>query len=774
MATVPVRYPNRIRECIKLSGYTVQEVAAKTDIPVRTLFDYCAGRTAIPRERLEMIAELTGYPIEYLFPLHVNINDSSSATTLLWNVPHQRNPFFTGREQLLQHLRDTLHTDGAAVLTHPQVISGLGGVGKTHIAIEYAYRYHDEYQAIFWIKADTGENLLADFMTIAQFLNLPEQHAEEQALAVAAVIQWFKTHPKWLLIFDNADDLAMVQQFMPPALGGHILLTTRAQAVGRLAQRIDVECMTPEVGALFLLRRASLIAPGASLEQASPAQCESAVAIVRELGGLPLALDQAGAYIEESSYHLEGYLKLYRRQRAALLKRRGGFATDHPAPVATTWSLSFERVEQADPVAADLLRLCAFLDPDAIPEEILLEGAREPGSQSESVSLDQLRVNEAIEVLLRFSLIRRNAETGTLTIHRLVQAVLQDTMDKEMQRLWAERAVIVVYRAFPRTITMEKWQACQRCLPHVQICAAQIVQYKFTFPEAARLLNQAGYYSRERGLYKDAEVLYQQALTIREQTLGPEHLDTAQSSYNLARLYFEQGRYAEGEQLHQRTLSICERLLGPEHPDVAESLNSLALLYWAWGKYEQSEPLYQRALPIREKILGLDHPDTAHCLNNMALLYVTQGKYAEAEQLHQHALAIREKVFGDIHPDTAQSLQNLAGLYYAKGDQSKYGEAEHLYQRALAIREQLLGPTHPQTAKALHNLALLYEAQGRYAEAEPLYQRALTIREQVLGPESPKTVATVESYALLLRKMQREKEATSLEERVKAIPLLSL
>ena len=129
--------------------------------------------------------------------------------------------------------------------------------GKHHIAIEYAYRYHQDYEAIFWIKADTRENLLADFMTIAQFLNLPEQHAEEQALAVAAVIQWFKTHPKWLLIFDNADDLAMVQQFMPPALGGHILLATRAQAVGRLAQRFDVECMTPEVGALFLLRRAS-------------------------------------------------------------------------------------------------------------------------------------------------------------------------------------------------------------------------------------------------------------------------------------------------------------------------------------------------------------------------------------------------------------------------------------------------------------------------------------------------------------------------------------
>src|SRR5260370_8539243 len=339
MATVPVRYPNRLRECIKLIGYTVQEVAAKRESPVGKVVDYWAGGRAIPRERFEMIAELTGYPIEYLIPLHVNINDSSSATTLLWNVPHQRNPFFTGREQLLQYLRDTLHTDRAAVLTHPQVISGLGGGGQTHIAIEYAYRYHQDYEAIFWIKADTHENLLADFMTIAQFLNLPEQHAEEQALAVAAVIKWFKTHPQWLLIFDNADDLAMVQQFMPPALGGHILLTARAQDVGRLAQRIDAECMTPHVGALVFLRRASLIVPGASLEQASPAQCESAVAIVGELGGLPLALDQAGAYIEESSYHLEGYLKLYRLQRATCLKRLGGLSTDPPAQSAPTCSV---------------------------------------------------------------------------------------------------------------------------------------------------------------------------------------------------------------------------------------------------------------------------------------------------------------------------------------------------------------------------------------------------------------------------------------------------
>lgn len=554
MATVPVRYPNRIRECIKLSGYTVQEVAAKTDIPLRTLFDYCAGRTAIPRERLEMIAELTGYSAEYLIPLHMDINDSSSLTTLLWSVPHQRNPFFTGREQLLQHLHDTLHVDGAAVLTHPQAISGLGGVGKTHIAIEYAYRYHNEYQAIFWIKADTRENLLADFMTIAQLLNLPEQHAEDQALAVAAVNQWFKTHTQWLLIFDNADDLVMVQQFMPPALGGHILLTTRAQAVGRLAQRIDVECMTPEVGALFLLRRASLIVQDASLEQASPEQRESAVTIVRELGGLPLALDQAGAYIEESSYHLEGYLKLYRRQRAALLKRRGGFAPDHPAPVATTWSLSFERVEQANPVAADLLRLCAFLDPDAIPEEILLEGARDPGSQTESASLDQLRVNEAIEVLLHFSLIQRNAETGTLTVHRLVQAVLQDQMDEVTRHQWAERMVRAVNRAFPQTSNVYSASG----YPH----------------RAVQLLRVSIYVDQEHG---DKEKL-------------------AAALWNLAVQQQVLGRLSASEQSLRESIALCREIHDPFNE--AKAHQYFALLRAYQGMFKESFRYLDTALSL--------------------------------------------------------------------------------------------------------------------------------------------------------------------------------
>ncbi|MBV8694709.1 MAG: hypothetical protein JO183_04380 [Ktedonobacteraceae bacterium] len=324
-------------------------------------------------------------------------------------------------------------------------------VGKTQTVLEYAYRYAEQYQTVFWVKADTRENLISDMLSLANLLHLPERDAHDRAVTMAAIKRWLHEHTGWLLIFDNADDLTLLHEVLPTDYRGHILLTTRAQAIGGLAQRIEMEQMSQEIGALFLLRRAGIIGPDATLEDASERDGTLAKELVCQLGGLPLALDQAGAYIEESASSLQEYALLYRQHRYELLKRRGGLTTDHPEPVATTWSLAFAQVEQIDAVAADIVRLCAFLDPDTIPEEIITEGVQASRSSLDAVTLDQLRVNQAIEVLLRFSLIQRNSETRTLTVHRLMQVAIQDTMDKEMQHMWSQRAVQAVYRAFPST-----------------------------------------------------------------------------------------------------------------------------------------------------------------------------------------------------------------------------------------------------------------------------------------------------------------------------------
>jgi hypothetical protein len=276
---------------------------------------------------------------------------SRAALPDVWNIPYPRNSFFIGREDTLSLLRTYLQAGKTTAISQLALaLSGLGGIGKTQIAVEYAYRYHQNYQFVLWARAESREALTSSYVAIADLLKLPEKGERDQTITVQAVKCWLQTKNGWLLILDNADELALLPEFLPPSLGGHLLLATRASALGRLAQRVEVLTLPSEQGALLLLRRAMLLPSDAPLTQTSTSDRELAVQIFQELGGLPLALDQAGAYLEETGYDLTEYLQIYRRRRKELLKRRGGLVADHPEPVATTWSLSF-----------DLLRVCAYL-----------------------------------------------------------------------------------------------------------------------------------------------------------------------------------------------------------------------------------------------------------------------------------------------------------------------------------------------------------------------------------------------------------------------------
>jgi tetratricopeptide (TPR) repeat protein len=712
----------------------------------------------------------TKEPVEIPFSIaHIQVPQPSSTIATspdqqmeqpqtIWNVPYRQNPFFTGREHLLKQLHERLTTTRATALTQAQAISGLGGIGKTQTAIEYAYLYRSDYHFILWVNAVTQTALIADFVTLATLLQLPEKDEQDQQVVVAAVKRWLATHSDWLLILDNADDLTMVSVFLPTGSSGHILLTTRAQATGTLATSLEVEKLDTGEGILLLLRRARLLPPDASLQQASEQDRATAQAIVQALDGLPLALDQAGAYIEETGCSLATYLERYQQQQITLLQRRGGVGTEHPEPVARTWTLSFAQVEQQSEVAADLLRLCAFLDPDTIPEELFTKGAAHLGPVLHILATDPAQLDEAIGVLRRYSLIQRNRDEQLLIVHRLVQAVLKATMTDTAQQQWAERVIRAVNHIFP-TNDVRTWPQCRRLLPQALACAALIEQHTFTFPEAVRLLNQTAYYLYDHALYAQAQPFLQHALAIREEQLGPTHPDTVSSLNNLANLYRRQGKYAKAEPLYQRALSISEQQLGPMHPNTATSLNNLAGLYKSQGKYTVVEPLLKRALAIREQQLGPTHPNTATSLNDLALLYQDQGNYEQAEPLYQRALSITEKQLGPEHPSTATSLNNLALLYQAQG---KYEQAEPLYLRALAIKEKQLGPEHPDTATSLNNLAELYRALGKYEQAETFLQRALAIREKQLGPEHPNTATSLNSLANLYRRQDKYAEAERL------------
>jgi tetratricopeptide (TPR) repeat protein len=440
-------------------------------------------------------------------------------------------------------------------------------------------------------------------------------------------------------------------------------LATRAFAVGHLASRIEVDTLPPEQGALFLLRRASLIAPDATMEHVPPQERDLAVQVSQELGGLPLALDQAGAYLEATGTALAAYQHIYQRHRTALLAQRRAQGADHPEPVATTWSLSFARVEATNPAAADLLRLCAYLAPDAIAEEILAQGAAHLGPVLGPVVSDAFLLGQAIEALRAYSLVGRDPGLQTLSVHRLVQAVVRDALDASDRQRWVERAIRAVHAALP-PVEHANWSEWERLLAHAQACAEWLEPQGIHLPEAAEVLQHTGWYLTERARYSEAEPLLERAYQMSEQEQGAEHLDTARDASTLAGLYHAQGKYEQAEPLYVRALAIREQQLGLQHPDTARSLNNLAELYQAQGKYEQAEPLLVRALAIYEQQLGLQHPRTALSLNNLAELYRLQGKYEQAEPLLMRALAIYEQQLGPQHPQTLVIQGNYAFLLH--------------------------------------------------------------------------------------------------------------
>jgi tetratricopeptide (TPR) repeat protein len=735
--------------------------------------------------------------------------------------PH--NPYFTGREEYLARLSEALDTGQPAALTQPRAISGLGGIGKTQIALAYAYRYRNRYPVRLWINAATQADLVASFVSTASLLPLSLTRDEPDSMVIEAVKQWLEqTALQWLLIFDNADEeIERIHPYFPQSPNGDIIVTTRTQAIGPItaAEPIEVTAMEGLDGVHLLLRRAHrLQVSEMSLESILDKDADlinEAENIAIALDYFPLALDQAGAYIEETQCSLSHYLQLYQTHSKVLHARRGQQSTNYPHAVATTWSLSFQKVEQAKPAAAELLRLCAFLAPDAIPEELIRNGASHWSDSLRASAADPLAFDQTIADLLRFSLVKRSPEHKTLSIHRLVQAVVKDMLELDLQRTWAEGVIRAVNDVVPFEMRGEAaYHRCLRYLDQVQVCESMVRQYGIISTSAVDLLNQASLFLGIRAnMYAVAEALSLLALAICEREHGLEHPDTATTLNGLARVYKEQRqRIAEAEAVFLRALAIREQRLGPEHPDTASTLDDLAGLYRMQGRFTDAEPLYRRALAIREQRLGSEYLDTATTLNSLAKLYKEQGRFGEAEPLFLRALAIFEQHFDQVGPETINScLKALAQLY---DKQERYAEAEAFFLRALAVFEREYGPADSGSiadlmdlvqwydkqerfveaelcckrvvaffeqhlgsgdehldvvVSWLHQLAGLYEKLGRYAEAEPLYQRMLALFEREFGPQHPDTMASLSDLAYLYNVQGKHEEAEPLVKRLLAI-----
>jgi transcriptional regulator with XRE-family HTH domain len=497
----------------------------------------------------------------------------------IWLVPYQRNRFFTGREAFFATMRSRLVN--SQVRPHALAINGLGGIGKTQLVVEYAYRYRSEYTAVLWLSADSQESLLDSYVRLANELDLPEKGAQDRNATRNVVQRWLRENPQCLIVLDNVEDPAAIYEFILQMGESHIILTTRAQAIGAVAQSLELGEMTIEESMLLLLRRAHITSTQAQLESVPETSLSLARSIAKVMGGLPLALNQAASYIEETGCGLAGYLRLIEAQLAKMLKVNDrALVGDHHTSVTATWTLSFEKIKQSNAAAAELLYLCAFLSPEKIYEEFIIESAPALDASLQEVATDPIELHWAIAELRKYSLLRTDPDSGALSIHRLVQTVIQDTMDVSTRRGWAEQTIKAVNQAFPLVEVArwhETWSKCQRYYPQTDAGIGLIKQWNFMGDEVSQLLNKTAKYLEERTQFNDAEHLYQLALDLDKRLYGNSHPRTVKGISNIAMLYERQGHYEAAEKKYREALLIYDKI-DLEHYDLSIVRNYIALL----------------------------------------------------------------------------------------------------------------------------------------------------------------------------------------------------
>jgi len=672
-----------------------------------------------------------------------------------------RSATFVGRQPDLRAIAAALKGGQTTAIHQAASVHGLGGVGKTTVAAEFVHRYGAYFAGgVFWLSFATPATIPAEIAQCGGEGGLqlrPDFHTLDLPEQVAAVQRaWAEEIPR-LLVFDNVDTddgEALVQQYRPATGGCRVLITSRRgvwdAGLGITALPLGV---LPRAESIALLRRFR-----ANLSESD------ADAIAQELGDLPLALHLAGSFLKKYAATGQGNPATFLEQvrdpkllaHPALTGRATGTAWSyHERSVARAFALSYERLspdDTTDALALALLSRAAHFAPgEAIPRNLL----------SATVDTeDELLATDARERLTTLGLVEDDEESGT-TLHRLLAAfVLESAQDAAAQAAVEQTMIRVAYDLNTKGIPAPLL-ALQPHLRHVT--AAAMAR---TDERSARLCNESGYHLKLIGHYSGARLYVGRALAVREQVLGQQHPDTAQSLNNLGSLLIDLGDLALARCYLERALAIWEAMLGPTHPDTAQSLNNLGYLLQAQGDLAAARPYYARALDIREQVLGPLHPDTAQSLNNLGYLLDNMGNRSGARPLYERALAIREQALGLQHPDTARSLNNLGMLLR---DLDKLAAARPYLERALDIHEQELGPLHPHTAQSLNNLGMLLRDLGDLPRARPYLERALAVREQVLGPLHPDTAQSLNNLGYLLDNMGNRSGARPLYERALAI-----
>jgi len=663
------------------------------------------------------------------------------------NLPASIGTLFQGRDEFLQTLAERLETAAgkAAVITPRHAIHGLGGIGKTQLAVEYGWRNKERFIALLYVFANTPTALLTNLAQLTGVLELPEHELSDDNERKKAVVRWLVDHPGWYLLIDNVDTdegAAAVAKLLDELHGGQIVITTRLASWSNLVEPLELDVLTYEDAAKLLLD----LSPQRAKQADDDAQ---SLGLAEEVDGLALAVTQGAGYINQCRITLAEYAKRLQAATVKVLDWHDPKRMKYPRSLAVTWNTTFDRLSEP---ARTLLEMLSWLSTEPIPRDLLTNSEVSEVWKAAGVEHSE----EALVELADVSLL--HVEGNSSRIHRLVQEITRGRCEAGQDTRSLE-AMLQVVNAFPLgdATDVRTWHRWEPLIAHVTVVADRGDAHSITTP-TARLMNDAALYWKLRIRFPEAERLYRRAIAINERSFGPDHPDVAAGLSNLASLLQETNRLSEAELLVRRALEIIERSMGPEHPNVAIALNNLAQVLQDTNRLPEAEPLMRRALSIGERSFSPDHPNVAIRLSNLALLLKATNRLSEAEPHMRRALSIDERSFGPDHPNVAIRLTNLASLFQATNRRS---EAEPLMRRALTIGERSYGPDHPSVAIRLSNLATLLQATDRLKEAEPLMARQFEIFlkfRAATGHEHPYQRVATRNYIGLFQALERTPE----------------
>ncbi|MEV3930914.1 MULTISPECIES: FxSxx-COOH system tetratricopeptide repeat protein [unclassified Streptomyces] len=622
----------------------------------------------------------------------------------IWNAP-PRNPGFTGRSLVLERMRDQLGGGMAVVLPQPQTLYGLGGVGKTQVALEYVHRFMADYDLVWWISSEQTDDVIAGLAELA--VRLGAQGGDDMAAASQEAVDLLRRgvpSDRWLLVFDNADDPERLRRYFPQGGSGHILVTSRNQAWSQHGDALPVDVFLREESIEHLQRRA----PGLSAEDA--AQVATAV------GDLPLAVEQAAAWIAETATPIDAYLEQLARQAPQVLALNQ--PAGYPQPVAATWNISIERLKERSPAAVRLLQLCAFFAPEPISANLLYSKEMIEALKPYDSSLqEKLVLGRVIREIGRFALAKVDQVSNSIQVHRLVQAVIRAQLSEEEQAEARHVVHLILAGARPDDTepidNPENWPRFATIWPHLGTSDARNCRDH----ETRRLLIDRVRYLWKRGDVRTAGLLGEELRATWLDMLGERDIQYLYLCFHLSNILRTRGRYVEAKELDEFTLRLQREVLGPEHPHTYMTTSGLAIDLGLLGEYGRAIELATEAHDGFNQIFHERHARTLAAANNLALNLRSVGQYARAREIDQDCYDLRSEVLGQEHPHSLSSALNLARDLREVG---RYEDSVALLSRTYDSLKATLGRTYPTTLSAAKSLAVSLRRAGQLEDARRL------------------------------------------------------